>query len=183
MAKKSTRRGREKFNWTTCQGEMALGALVDGIAVKDTLTGAEVLQEDAYIKGFYGYIGIRNHTAGEGPIAFGFCHNAVTTTQLAAQAGIENQFDIQDSPTEAGEKAVQSFIRRRGMFIGRETDEGLNSGDHGSQKFYDIKISMGEGTTPALWALNTSGSTLTTGTMVEWFGLLVWKYRPRGRQR
>ncbi len=176
MPKKGSRRRRkEKFNWTNVAGEQALGALVDSSTAMGPITGSDVMEREAYVHGFYGTVSIRNHTAGEGPLPFGFAHSDCTAAEVSSDFGNQGNLNISNRVAEAEDAALAKFIRRRGMFSGNDTEETL--GDSSKQTFYKVGMSMGIGDTLEIFVINTSGSTMTTGTMLEWYGQLVWKYR------
>ncbi len=152
-----SRRRNPNFRAVRVLGSLALGALADNTFVKSAIgeTGQEYIAISMDC-----YAAIKNHTAAEGPIAWGIAHGDYTVTEI--KEWWESNGSI------AGDKVQDEYrrrlIRQVGIFPGLATDEVLYDG---RAKRVKLGFRIQESKTLSLWAVNLSDGTLTTGTLVD----------------
>ena len=113
---------------------------------------------------------LREGTAGEGPITFGFAHGDLTVTEVkeALEAELTDPDDIIQK-----EKARRP-VRRSGTFHGLSTEEAAFQGDI---KRSTVKFSVGDGHSLNAWAMNRSGAALTGGQIVAVDGVIYGRWQ------
>ncbi len=111
----------------------------------------------------------RDHTAGEGPIEVGLSTNDLSITEI-----IES---LDSNPTGRGDvialERSRRPVREVGQFAGALTEETLNDGQPIRTK---LGFRMSDSTTLNLYAVNRSGATLTTGTVITVTGKLYVRW-------
>ena len=145
---------------------MSLGALANNTGFKESFLD---LSDDAFFISAdltWAYYG---HAVGEGPIVVGIMNSVLTVAELvealdASPTGKDDQL--------AREKASRP-VRTFGTFAGRETEEVLNDG---KALRSTIKLSIGQDRQPSFWAVNRSGATLTTGTIISVNGVMYGRW-------
>ncbi len=138
-----------------------LSTLTDGTVV----TGPTVsLQQDFHVISTHMVISIQGLTEGEGPIDVGLAAGLYTVAEIAEA--------VDASPTSQygpEQERAQRKVRQYGTFAGNDTEEVLNDGVKVRRKMF---LRGAGGTDLAdCWARNNSGSTLTTGAIVDFTGV------------
>ena len=139
---------------------ISVGALSNDAIASAALTG---VVDDHYEISADLQWSIRDHTAGEGPIQVG-----VTSGDLTQAEVLEA---LAASPTGRSDRIAKERssrpVRRVGFFAGLNTEEVLNDG-----KSIRTRTKWPADDTDALsaWAVNRSGATLTTGTILTVVG-------------
>ena len=147
--------------------QVALAALAANVAVKTALLN---LNDDLKVISTDLTWAIQTLTPGEGPIDMGLASDAYTVTQIteAMDASPSNRAD------EVALERTRRRVRLAGTLSGQLADSVLNDGNKvRSRKLYwnfaaDVDL--------AVWAINRSGTTLTTGAFLEVSGEIyaVW---------
>ncbi len=159
MARQSRRGALVPLKFNT---QLALGALANDVAVEVTAIAA--LEQDFDIVSTHLLMGLRENTINEGPIEVGFAASDYTVAEIVEaldasplrNAGVE---------MERSRRKVRSY----GQFRGGTEDEEINDGLTVKRKMF-LRISSGQ-VTGSVFAVNRSGSTLTTGAIVEVAGV------------
>ncbi len=109
-------------------------------------------------------LSIRNGTVGEGPIEVGLGANTYTIAEIieALDASPLQQYGPE---MERSKRSVRSY----GAFSGNTAEETLNDGKPIKRKMF-LRLPPGVAAAK-LWAVNRSGATLTTGTVIEISGV------------
>ncbi len=168
MADKRKPKGRKsRFAVINVSESLALLTLAD-----DAVLGVD---SDPFGREFYGisadlYWGVRNHTAGEGPIIVGIAHNDYTDVEVAENL---NQTGMEDSGDMIAKEQGRRLVRRSGQFSGVATDEVLNDGKPVRTR---IGFVITDGFSLAFWAQNKNGGPLTTGAVLEVSGKLYGRW-------
>ncbi len=158
--------GRRRFNLrrvNTTAG-ITLGTLANVTVVSSNLIGAS---DAAYrmmsVKTVWS---IKNNTAGEGPITFGYAHGDYSVTEI--KEAIESGASISPGDKIAQEKNNR-LVRVVGQFSGFAAEEIFNDGKplHTRLNWF-IPI----GKTVLVFAYNDSGAALTTGGIIDVTGPL-----------
>ncbi len=154
LAKRGRRRAR--MVWIPFTASISLSTLASAAAIKGTIL---TFGEDFFWVGMKATWAIRGNTAGEVPIAIGFCHGDLSVTEIVewADASVSDPDDI-----IANERSRRP-ARKVGTFGGAGGDQDISDGDMILTRF---KRSVGDGHDASLWAINNSGATLTTGAVV-----------------
>ncbi len=137
---------------------LALGALTSTSVTKGELTAAMV--NEARVTSIVGSWGIRDQTAGEGPIVFGVAHPDYSATEISEWLSVSQAGPGKLIEREKGNR----LIREIGQFSGRSTEEVLNDGRPVKTKLNWLIDDTD--TALSVWAYNLSGGTLTTGSAV-----------------
>ncbi len=159
MAAHKPRKRRRNTNFRAVRvlGSLALGALTDNTFVKTAIgeTGQEYIAISMDC-----YIAMKNHTAAEGPIAWGIAHGDYTVTEI--KEWWEANGSIAGDKKE--DEHRKRLIRQVGMFSGESTDEVLFDG---RSKRVKLGWRIQPTKTLSLWAVNLSDATITTGSLVD----------------
>ncbi len=148
--------------------QITLTTLGDATIIAADLFGGNLV-EDLWVNSVHLLWTIRGHTGGEGPIEVGVAHGDYTTAELQEWA-TSNQFDPDDL---IDKERNRRLVRSSGMFPGLATEEALNNG---TPLKTVVKFLIGDGKPFNIWALNSSGATLTTGTVVEIHGTVFGRW-------
>ncbi len=162
MAKKS------RFTHVPFSATIVLGTLADSTVILGDIIGA--MPTGAYIHNVTALWGLRDATAGEGPIDVGFAHGDLSTTEIKENLTVA----FNDAGNIISRERASRPVRKVGSFgvIGDSTS--LNDGQpvkraarFNVQNDHELKA----------WAYNRSGAALTTGAAVVIDGtvLLRWK--------
>lgn len=166
MAKK--RRSRN-FASIPFNATMTVGTPTDNLVVKSDI--ASGFSDNFHVVSMDLGFAIRDLTAGEGPISCGVAHNDYSVTEIAEALSAS-------SSTDRGDKVAQEqrkrLVRSVGNFPGIATGEVLNDGKPIRKK---LNWLINESNTVAMWIQNLSGTTLTTGAILECVGVFYgyWK--------
>lgn len=107
---------------------------------------------------------LHNHTAVEGPILIGIANSDYTDAEI--EEWVENASRWTRADMIAMERSRRQ-IRQIGQFAGQVAEEVLNDGKSLRVK---LRYAIYEGQSVNFWAYNASGATLTTGSVVDFFG-------------
>ncbi len=159
--KRNNRKGRiivRKFEKNLTLSTLGGDTVLKGDIFDDALNSDEYfISADVYMMKTGG-------TAGEGPLQVGCAHNDYTVGEileaLVNDAGANSNDLI---PQEQGRRRVRTW----GFFPGLVAGEVLNNGIKSRQK---IKFPIGDGANLAMYVMNNSGSSLTTGTKIRVWG-------------
>ncbi len=166
MAKKRSRKGR--MTTIPFEGTLPLSTLADGALLSGGILAA-AFDRDAYVISIDSTYALRGATAGEGPIQVGWSHSDLSDTEVDEKLEAENTVR---GNIVANERAKRP-VRKTAAFQVIAAEEVLNNG-------MPIRSRMGwvchEDFVPRLWAKNFSGSTLTTGAVVQVIGNLYVRY-------
>ncbi len=168
MAKHRKSKGRrQSLAVINVSESLALLTLAD-----DAVLGVDT---DPFGREFYAisadlYWGVRNHTAGEGPIIVGIAHNDYTDVEVAENLNLTG---MEDPGDQIAKEQGRRLVRRAGQFAGQTTDEVLNDGK-------PMRVRIGfvitDGFSLAFWAQNKNGGSLTTGAVLEISGKIYGRW-------
>ncbi len=144
------------------QVQLTLLALANDTA--KIVAAIPAIEQDFDIISTHLLVALRENTPSEGPLEFGFAASDYSVTEIVEaldatplrNAGVE---------MERSRRKVRSY----GQFAGLLADEVPNDGLAIRKKMF-LRISAGM-STGNVWAVNRSGSTLTTGTIIEVSGV------------
>ncbi len=157
MARKPRRR-RQPLVPLKFQVQLALSTLGNDTALEVGCIPA--LQQDFDVISTDLIAALREQTAGEGPIEFGLAASDYTVAEIveALDATPLRQVSVE---MERSKRRVRSY----GQFAGLVTEETMNDGNPVRRKMF-LRVAAGM-TTANVFVVNRSGSTLTTGTILE----------------
>lgn len=155
MASRKRRRGN--FVAIPVDTSVALSTLANGSVIE---CGGPTLGEDLYIVSVDTLYMLQGGTVGEGPLAVGFAHGDLTTTEI--QEALDA--DLTDPDDIIAKEYSRRPVRKGGAFPGLSADEVLNDGKPIRQK---VKFTIGDGHTPSWWLQNKSGAALTGGANLK----------------
>ncbi len=104
---------------------------------------------------------LRDHTAGEGPLLFGYAHSDYAVTEI--KECIEAQASIDTGDKVLMEQANR-LVRLVGQFSGQATEEVVNDGRPLKTRL-NWAINIGDNVNAFVY--NESGAALTTGTVMN----------------
>lgn len=162
----SKRKRSAGFTTIPVKAEISLGNLGDNTVITGALLGS--LGRGLYAISADLTFAMRDHTSNEGPLNFGISHGDYTVAEIGE--ALTSWVDPDDKV--ASERARRQ-IRRVGTFHGQGTHEVWNDG---KTKRVKIKMALGEGQDLDVFVLNDSGAALTTGTVVQIYGVLYGKW-------
>lgn len=161
------RKRNRNFTAIPVKMELALAALADNTVLTGDLLGT--LGRGLYVVSADLTWSLRDKTAGQGPINVGICHGDYSVTEVAE--ALSSWTDPDDKI--ATEKA-RRLVRRVGVFSGNNsTEESLNDGKPIRTK---VKIAIGDGQSLKAFALNDSGAALTTGSILQCYGMIYGRW-------
>ncbi len=133
-------------------------APVNGAAVLAALSST--MENEVRITSVSLTVGMRDHTAGEGPMTFGVAHPDYTVAEIAEALGAAQTSPGRKIEQERGNR----LVRELGVLSGLDTEEKGNDGRPIRAKLNwlipDGMVALN------FWVFNVSGATLTTGTDV-----------------
>ncbi len=140
--------------------DLALVALASGAAI--SVATIDSLEQDFDIVSTHMTLSIRNHTAGEGSIDVGLSEQGYTNAEIveALDASPLSQYGT------AWERSNRK-VRLYGTFAGLDTEEVLNDGESVAKRMFIKGFAHSTFAVARVWARNTSGSVLTTGTVLH----------------
>ncbi len=169
-----TRRRRKRspnsgFVAIPVNSNITLSTLANNTVLKANLIGT--LQEDLFFVSADLEWTIRGHTAGETPLEFGIAHGDLSDTEILENLDVS----LVDPSDIIDKERARRPVRRMGTFSGVAAEPVFNDGRPARVKG---KFIINDGKTLAAWAANRSGSTLTTGAIVQIFGKVYgrWLY-------
>ncbi len=167
MAKKGRSRRDRNFVAIPFTQGITLSTLGD-----NTLLSAAILTfgEDFYCVSADLTFTARGMTSGEGPVHVGLSHGDLTDTEIleAVDASVTDPDDI------IAKERSRRPVRKVGAFQMLSTDEVLNNGVPIRRK---VMMSVGDGHSMDIWALNRAGQTLTTGGFIQCEGTLYGRWQ------
>ncbi len=107
---------------------------------------------------------LRSHTAEEGPITVGYAHSDYSVTEIKEALEVQASISV---GLKVEQEQANRLVRIVGTFPGLDTDEVL---DHGNPIKTRLNWEIPPGLEVVQFAYNNSGSTLTTGAIVELIG-------------
>ncbi len=169
MARKKggSRRGRSNFVVLKVNTTFTLGALADNtiqeaalidITGEMTLIGADLTWT------------LRDLTPGEGPVQVGLNHSIYNAAEIVEALDASPRFRGDMLALEKNSRKVREI----GAFSGLAEAEVLNNGlpVRTSKMYWKFE----QDTEPEIWAMNRSGSTLTTGSRINVTGVLYARW-------
>lgn len=167
LAKRRRGSRRRRFVWLPVSESMALGTLADATA----LAAAIVTLGDAgfYLHAVKGTWTLRGATATEGPITVGVAHGDYTVAEIKEWEDA--------SPTDPDDRVTieqsRRLCRKVGAFSVLSVSEVLKNGEEIKTP---CRFSVGHTKTINMFAVNKSGSQLTTGAVVRFDGHLIGRW-------
>ncbi len=163
------RRGRSRRNFVTIPftGGLSLGTLGDEAVVKGAPIAA--FGEDFYLISVDLQISGRGQTDTESPLQVGFAHGDLTATEIeeCLQAEVTDPDDI------IAKERSRRPVRTAGMLRVSDTESVLDGGR--TQRIRGGFV-IGNDHSFSTWCANRSGSTLTTGAVIEFSGNLYGRW-------
>ncbi len=162
MAKKVSRARRRTKNFVVLkvQGTLALGALANATAIDGNFLDVD---DDLRLISMDVLWAIHDVTPGEGPIEVGINSDALTPAQIVEA--------LDASPTNRGDRIALERsgrpVRSSGIFAGQLANESLNDGRLLRTK---LMFPLSQAQILNLYAVNRSGTTLTTGGTLKFTG-------------
>ncbi len=170
MSKKKRNNSKNRRNFVAIpfSSILNLGTLADNIVVIDGLTS--VFVEDIFIISIDALWSIRALAVGEVPLIFGFTHDDLTVTEIAENLAAE----LVDPDDIITRERARRPVRKVGQFTkAGSAEESINNGNILRTR---IKMKLGDGHTLAAFVQNKSGTTLTTGAIVEIIGTIYGRW-------
>ncbi len=130
---------------------------------------ASQMAEDLYVMSVDSTWAMHDNTSDENPISVGIAHNDLSVTEIS-EALLAEMTDPSD--IIARERSRRP-VRRVGTFSGPELNQVLNDGKNIRTK---VKFVIGDGHQLAVYAVNRSNATLTTGTQIELEGVIYGRW-------
>ncbi len=109
------------------------------------------------------------NTTGEGPLLVGFAHDDLSVAEIAEALNAELNDPSNIIQRERGRRPV----RKTGIIPGVLANEVLNNGD---KIRTPLKFTIHDGHNLNFWAMNKSGATLTTGSILRFQGTLFGRW-------
>lgn len=152
------RRRRRPMVWIPVTAEFSVGALTDNAVAKSDLLGGN-LTEDFYWAGSKLTWSARGGTSGEGAVEVGLAHGDYTAAEIEENLEVAFLGPL----AKIQQEQARRLVRRVGTFPQVSADERLNDG---VPVVTASKFVQQDGASPAVWAHNLSGATLTTGLVI-----------------
>ncbi len=170
MAKRKRRRRRDRnFVAIPFTAAQSLGTLGDNTFLKVAVLNGN-LTEDLQVISLDLTANLTGHTAGEGPINFGFAHSDYTVAELAEAVPTTSLLGPAD---KISQERSRRLVRQIGVFRGLNSDEGFNDG---RMKRVRAGWVQQDGVDLNLWVVNRSNAALTTGSVFEAQGLVYGRW-------
>ncbi len=165
--KKRYQKFNSKFQMIPINTTAALGTLASGALDESAVTQ---LTDDFWVQSVDVSITLRDATAGEGPLSFGFANSDLTTAEI-----IES---IDSSPTHRSDIIARERARRPVRRVGQfAVLSGAEVHNDGKEERVTIKMYLAEGDELSFWTRNNSGATLTTGAVISLVGKIYGEWR------
>ncbi len=144
---------------------LAIGSLVAGDVIKEDF-GQTVKNRvwAKYSKGFWTWDGV---TVDLAPLVGGHAHGSYTAAQI--EECLEAQA-MWDQGNKVAQEQGRRKVRRTAAFSGNETEEIANDG---KPIFRKLGFYIEDGETLSLWARNSGGSTIPTGSSLRFSGYIA----------
>ncbi len=126
--------------------------------------------EDFYCHSVFATWALREGTATEGPLSFGYAHGDLSVTEILEAITAE----VTDPDDIIAKERSRRPVRKTGSFPGLSTNEIWNDGRQGRT---GLGFSVGDGHTLDCWILNNSASALAGGTIVEIDGVIYGRWQ------
>ncbi len=162
--KKTNRRGFVAIPFTST---ITLSTLAANTVIMASTVGT--LLEDLFIMSVDALWTLRDLTAGEGALEFGYAHDDLSVSEVAEALNAE----LVDPDDIITKERSRRPVRRVGVFPGLNTEETFNDGRVHRQK---VKFVVGDGHTLNTYVINRSGGTLTTGAIVTINGTIFGRW-------
>ncbi len=125
--------------------------------------------EDFYCHQVTANYAMRDHSAGEGPLSFGYAHGDLGVAEILESITAE----VSDPNDIIAAERARRPVRKTGNFPGRETEETFQNGMNVRT---GLGFVVGNGFELDIWALNNSGVQFTTGTVIEIDGVIYGRW-------
>jgi len=167
---KRRRSGRKSRKLTPIPfvARLTLGALNASTVITVSALPAS-FGEDFYCHSVHCNMAMREHTAGEGPISIGFGHGDLSVTEILEALTAE----VTDPDDIIAKERSRRPVRKTGNFPGLLTEETFRDG---AMIRTGLGFVVGDGHELDCWALNNSASVLTTGTVIEFDGVIYGRW-------
>ncbi len=165
--KKYSKKNRRGFVAIPFSASFALTTLADDLVLATALTG--VLFKEMFVISVDSLWSLKGHTPGEVPINFGFCHDNLTTIEIAENLSAE----LTDPSDIITREQARRPVRKVGQFSGQTAAQTFNDGRLERTK---IKFKVNDGHALALYIQNRSGAALTTGSIIECNGTIFGRW-------
>ncbi len=166
--KRSKSKNRKNFVAIPFTNALALGTLADETVLSNSIS--QVFGEDLYVISVDITLGLRGHTASETPIMFGLAHSDLTDAEILEALNAE----VTDPDDIIAKERAKRPVRKIGGFYGTIAEPVFNDGKKYRQK---MAFTVGDGHDISLWAKNQSGAALTTGTIIEYDGVIYGRWK------
>ncbi len=165
-SKAKYRKYNSRFQVLPVQNVLNLSTLADATVVTSSITA---ITDDFWVQSADLTWTIDGNTAGEAPIFVGLNNGDLSVTEIkeALQALPASRSDI------VSRERARRPVRRVGGFSG-QSGQSLNDG---KPIRTTIKMYLAESTELEMFALNNSGATLTTGGVIDVYGVLYGEWR------
>ncbi len=163
------KKSRKGFVAIPVSGAITLSTLADAAVLSNALIAA--LAEDFYLISADLMWQIRGLTPLEGPIQVGLSHGDYTDAEIAENLNS----NLSDPGDKVEQEQQRRLVRKSGMFAGLLANEVMNDGKPIRTK---CRFLINDGKTIDIWAVNRSGSALTTGAIIRCDGMVYgrWVY-------
>ncbi len=167
MAKKVRKRSG-RFAAIPVSGALTLATLADATVLSNSLIAS--LAENFFALSVDLMWVIRGVTAGEGPIQVGVSHGDYSDAEIAENLNS----NLADPGDKVEQEQQRRLIRKSGMFPILSGNEALADGRAIRTR---MKFLINEGKNLDIWAINRSGSALTTGAQIRADGVVYGYWR------
>ncbi len=170
MTKKKYKKGKNRKHFVSIpfNGNLALSTLADDALVKTVVVGP--FGEDIWTISMDIAVTVRDLTTGETPLRFGVAHGDLTTAEIDES----NVAELLDPDDIIQKERSRRPVRKVGQITGTGTQLQFNDGKYYRQK---LGISIGNDHNLDIWIKNQSGATLTTGSFLEFDGVLFGRWQ------
>ncbi len=162
MAKKPYRKRKFNLRRVRFDAQIALATVANQVVVTSGLTGTSA--NPYRCKSVKVTWNLKNLTAGEGPILFGYAHSDYTVAEIKECLEVGTSIDQGD---KVALEQAQRLVRLVGSFRGLNSEEEFNNG---LPKKTKLNWKIGIGDEVSMFIYNDSGSTLTTGAFCDTLG-------------
>lgn len=153
------------------EGQLALGALVDGVIVKANVhTG--LFAEDFFAISADLQVSVRDITVGEGfPASWGLNHSDYNVGEVAEHIDVS----LLGRGSKIEQERLRRLVRNGGQF---EFNSASRIGfiPMGPSRRIPLRFMIQEGFALEIWHRNRSGATMTTGAQLEWHGTVYGRW-------
>ncbi len=163
------RKNRKNFVAIPFNGSLALLTLADDALIKTTIKN-NPFGEDIWVISIDLTVTVRDLTSGQTPLRFGIAHNDLTIAEIDES----NTAELTDPDDIIQKERARRPVRKIGVINGTDTNHQFNDG-----KYYRQKVAMmiGNDHSLAIWLKNQSGASLTTGSVLEFDGVIFGRWK------